>query len=245
MKIGKLTIVGIGPNHWENMTFSAHHAIEHVDVVVGYDRYLERIKETLKNKNISTISTGMRQETERVQKAVELVKDGYQVALLSSGDAGVYGMASLAIELADDLELQIIPGITAAISAASILGAPITLDFAVLSLSDLLVPWEKIFKRATCFAKSGVTTCFYNPVSTKRTWQFPAVLEVFKKERGDFIIGVVQYAFMENQKSWYFRLSEAPDHWVESLNMMSIVFFCDQDTVEKNGRIYVPRGYKV
>lgn len=240
---GKLFIVGIGPNGQHNMTFSAYSAIDRADYVVGYNRYIERISAFVPEDKL--VSTGMLKEIDRVREAIRLASEGNCVALISSGDAGVYGMATLAIEMAEDLDIEIIPGVTAASSAASILGAPIALDFAVLSLSDLLVPFEKIMTRAFHFAKSGVTVCLYNPVSTKRKRQFDEVLELFKTYRGNFYIGVVKYAFMKEQESHFFKLSEAPENWKEDLNMMSIVFFCDENCREKDGKLFTPRGYRI
>lgn len=243
MNNGKLFVVGIGPNGTNGMTFSAISAIDEADCVVGYDKYLKRIASLLEHKE--TISTGMRRETERVSAAISLVGMGKTVALISSGDSGVYGMASLAIEMGNGIDLEIIPGVTAAISAGALLGAPLTLDFAVLSLSDIMIPWEKIVRRAECFAQSGVTTVFYNPVSSKRKWQFKKILDIFSTIRKDFIVGVVKNAFMEEEEKCFFKLSQASDNWHESLNMMSIVFFCDEECICKEGRIYTPRGYKV
>jgi len=240
---GKLFVVGIGPNGKKHMTVSAMEVIRQSDCIVGYDKYLKRIDDLIPEKK--KISTGMRRETQRVQEAIELAEQGKNVALISSGDSGVYGMASLAIEMGNGIDVEIIPGVTAAVSAGSLLGAPLTLDFAVLSLSDIMIPWEQIEKRAKCFAKSGVTTVLYNPISSKRKWQFGKVLEIFEKERKDFVVGVVKRAFMPEQEKHFFKLSQSPQNWIESLDMMSIVFFCDGECRIKDGKLFTPRGYKI
>ena len=240
---GKLYVIGIGPNGQHNMTFSAYSAIDRAEYVVGYNKYIERISPIVPKHKC--VSTGMYGEIERVKKAIRLTEKGHIVALISSGDSGVYGMATLALEMSEGIEIEIIPGVTAASSAASILGAPIALDFAVLSLSDLLVPFETIKKRAKAFAQSGATVCLYNPISTKRKRQFDEVLEIFSEERKDFYIGVVKYIFMEKQAAYFFKLSQAPENWQENLNMMTIVFFCDENCVAKNGNLFTPRGYQV
>lgn len=242
---GKLFVVGIGPNGKEQMTFSAYSAIDSADFVVGYTKYIERIQPILNENDEKIIMTGMKRERDRVRRSIELVESGHKVALISSGDSGVYGMATLALEMANTIDVEIVPGVTAASSAAAILGSPIALDFAVLSLSDLLVSFEKIKRRARCFAQSGVTTCLYNPVSTKRKKQFEEVLEIFREERKDFMIAVVKNAFMIEQEAYFFKLSEASLNWMGALNMMCIVFFCDEDCVEKDGKIFTPRGYKL
>ena len=235
----KLFVVGIGPGKIEYMSNYALEVLNKVDYIVGYTKYIDRIKISFEEKKF--IHTGMRKEVERIQVAVEKVNEGYNVAIVSSGDPGVYGMASLAISLYEDVE--VVPGITAATSAAALLGAPLTLDFAVISMSDILVPWERILMRATYFAKSGVTTVIYNPVSKTRKHQLRDVFKLFKENRKEFYIGIVKNAFLQNQKVYYIK-STTTEEWIEDIDMMSIVFFCDESTVEKNEKIYVPRGYK-
>ncbi|BBE31617.1 precorrin-3B C(17)-methyltransferase [Tepiditoga spiralis] len=235
----KLFVVGIGPGKIEYMSNYAIDVLKKVDYIVGYTKYIDRIKKYFNEKNF--IHTGMRKEVERVKHAVGKVNEGYNVAIVSSGDSGVYGMASLAISLCENVE--IVPGITAANSAAALLGAPLTLDFAVISMSDILVEWEKIVMRATYFAKSGVTTVIYNPISKIRKHQLKKVFEIFKKERNEFYIGIVKNAFLPNQRSYYIKSTSNID-WINDIDMMSIVFFCDENTIEKNNKIYVPRGYK-
>ena len=141
----KIYIIGIGPGNLNQITENALEAINSSDVIVGYTKYIQLIENLIKEKEVFT--SGMRQEKERCRKAVELALEGRTVAVVSSGDSGIYGMAGLVYELAEKypyIQMEVIPGITAAVSAAAVLGAPIMHDFAVISLSDLLTPWEKI-----------------------------------------------------------------------------------------------------
>ena len=144
----KIYVVGIGPGNTEEITPRARKAIESSDVIAGYSLYVDLVRDLCRDKEI--LSSGMRQEVDRCKQVLEQAKSGKTVALLSSGDAGVYGMAGLIYELAEEhpaLEIEVLPGVTAASSAAAVLGAPLIHDFAVISLSDLLTPWEKIEKR--------------------------------------------------------------------------------------------------
>jgi len=237
-------VVGIGPSGREHMTELAVQAIDVSDVVIGYRGYIERIRDVICDKE--SVVYGMGDEIERVLHAVERVKQGNTVAIVSGGDAGVYGMASLVLEVAPpDVCVDIVPGVTSAVAAASRLGAPISLDFAVISLSDLLVPWDQIRYRAKCLAESGITTVIYNPASSKRRWQLSEIFRMFIDVRHSFYVGIVRRAFMDNERVSVFNSSEAEDDWVEMIDMLSIVFFCDTKCILRNGKLVLPRGYRL
>ena len=238
----KLYVVGIGPNGKELMTLNAVNILKECEYIVGYSKYIDRIKDDFEG--IEFISTSMRTERERALKAFELAEKGLKVALISSGDSGIYGMACLAFEIVEkfsDVELKIIPGITIANSAASLLGSPLTLDFAVISLSDILVEWATIEKRLNNFAESGVTTIIYNPKSINRDWQLEKAFNIFKRYRKEFFVCVVKNGFMDNQE--IIITNSCSNDWIKNVDMMSVVYFCDENAVKINNKIVVPRGY--
>lgn len=236
----KLYVVGIGPGKYEMMTAQAVKTLNQSEYIVGYERYIQYIQPYFDKKYVSS---GMTEETLRVEQAIELVKNGFNVSIVSSGDPGVYAMACLAIEKADNagIEVIVIPGITAANSAAAILGSPLTLDYCVISLSDLLVPWPQIKNRLECFAKSQAAMVIYNPRSTKRLWQLKEALEIFRVHRKKFIVAVVKNAYLEDQE--VIISDSSREDWIEDVDMMSTVFFCSEDTVILNGMVVLPRGY--
>ena len=172
----KLYVIGFGPGNKEGMTLEAERALQESDLIVGYTVYVELLKEMFHCKEFA--STAMKQEKDRVIFALEQADSGKIVSLVCSGDSSVYGMAGLALELSanyPNTDIEIVAGVTAALSGGAVLGAPLTHDFAVISLSDLLTPWEKIEKRLACAAMGDFTTAIYNPSSKKRTdtWQKP------------------------------------------------------------------------
>ena len=167
--MGKVTVVGIGPGSYEDMTIRADTALRACDAIVGYPVYVDLVRDRYPGKELH--STPMTREAERCQLALELARSGKTVAMVCSGDSGIYGMAALVYELrgeAQEPEIQVVPGLTAACSAAAVLGAPLTHDFAVISLSDRLTPWETIEKRLDCAAAADLTIALYNPASHGR-----------------------------------------------------------------------------
>lgn len=166
----KIYVVGIGPGAYEQMTMRAAEALRRCDVIVGYTVYVELVKEHFANKRFLT--TPMKKEIERCRLAFEEANKGYTVAMICSGDAGVYGMSGLMLEIGQEyphVEVEVIPGVTAANGGAAVLGAPLIHDFAVISLSDLLTPWEKIEKRLLCASEADFVICLYNPSSKNVT----------------------------------------------------------------------------
>ena len=167
--MNKIYVVGIGPGEYEQMTIKAANILKSCDVIVGYTVYVDLVKEHFSDKEFLT--TPMRKETQRCELAFEEARKGKTVAMICSGDAGVYGMAGLMLEIGvnyPEISVEVIPGVTAATGGAAVLGAPLIHDFALISLSDLLTPWEKIEKRLLAASEADFVVCLYNPSSKKR-----------------------------------------------------------------------------
>ena len=245
--MSKLFVIGIGPGGLNHMTFEARQAIENADVVVGYKTYLEFIEPLLVDKAV--FSSGMMREVERCAQALAIAASGKTVALVSSGDAGIYGMAGLALELADEpdapyqgVEVVVVPGVSAVQAAASVLGAPLMHDFAVISLSDLLTPLEKIRKRLKAAAEADFVVALYNPRSKGRTTQIEEAAATLMAARGPQVpVGIVRNACREGEKRIITTLGEMLNH---PIDMFSLVIIGNASTrVCRDGRIVTPRGY--
>ena len=241
--MGSIYAVGLGCGSLKGLTGEACEAIERADIVVGYETYTDQVKEIWPNKDIR--SSGMRQEEERCKEAIALAADGHTVAVVSSGDAGVYGMAGLLMSLSegrDDVEIVVIPGVTAAISGAARLGSPLTNDFCVISLSDLLTPWEKIEKRLTAVASADMVTVLYNPGSHRRTDNLRRACEIMLNDRpGDTVCGTVRNIGREGEMTRILTLEELRDTEVD---MLTTVFIGCSDTKVIDGRMVTMRGYQ-
>lgn len=236
-------VVGFGPGDEEYLTGQARNAIENSDVVVGYSLYAELIKKIYPNKNY--ITTGMKQEIERCRICINEALNGKTVALVCSGDAGVYGMASPLLEIMEDAEVEVVvvPGITAALSGAAVLGAPINHDFCLISLSDLLTPWETIEKRLRAAVDGDFAIALYNPSSHKRKDYLMRACEIMmdagaSKNR---VCGFVENIGREGERKEILTLEELKD---TEVNMFTTVFIGNSLTYEKNGRMITKRGYK-
>ncbi|MBI5814152.1 MAG: precorrin-3B C(17)-methyltransferase [Nitrospinae bacterium] len=220
-------------------------AIGQCSAVVGYKRYLDNVAGLTEGKRL--VSSGMTQETERVREALRLAKEGESVALISSGDAGVYGMSGLAIELAQedgvDLPIEIIPGVTAASAAGARLGAPLMLDYATISLSDLLVPWEAIRKRLEAVAEADMVTALYNPKSKKRVEQLEEAAEIFRKHRpGETPVGVCTSVGYDGEER--IVVTDLARFTAEDIGMMTIVIIGSSESKNIGGWFVTPRGYR-
>jgi len=179
-KNGKIYVVGIGPGKKGDMTFRAYEAMEKSDVIVGYKTYTDLVKEYYPNKEI--VSSSMMKEVDRCTDVLKMAKDGKNVALISSGDAGVYGMAGIMLEIADDkIEVEVIPGVTATNAAAAITGAPVMHDYVTISLSNLLTDWELIKKRLELAAQGDFVVSIYNPKSRGRVTQIEEAQKIMLK----------------------------------------------------------------
>lgn len=230
-----------------DMSRRAALAIQSADVVAGYQPYLELIKELLDRQEI--IGTGMMQEVDRCQAAVAMAMQGKTVAVVSSGDPGIYGMAGLVLELTMQMPeksrpaVEVIPGISAVGAAAALLGAPLMHDFAVISLSDLLTPWDVIMKRAEMAAAADFVLALYNPKSTRRVEHIAEVQKIALQHRsGDTPVGIVRQAARDGQSV---TLSNLKDFTMENIDMFSIVLIGNSQTFVRDGRMITPRGYQL
>lgn len=241
--MNKVYAVGIGPGNEEFMTGAARAAIEASDIICGYTVYVDLVKPVFPDKE--TYSTPMMKETDRCHRALQQAQQGKTVAMVCSGDAGVYGMAGLLIQLAEEYEnvdVEVVCGITAAASGAAVLGAPIGHDFCVISLSDLLTPWELIEKRLRCAAAGDFIICLYNPRSMKRAEHLNRACEILMEEKSpDTVCGWVKNIGREGQEYNITSLSQLAD---ESVDMFTTVFIGSSNTRVCSGRMVTPRGYE-
>ncbi len=244
--MSRLYVVGIGPGDLKHMTYEAREAIESAGAVVGYATYLKLIEPLLNGKEV--FSSGMTRETERCREAIRMAAEGKTVALVSSGDAGVYGMAGLALELLkannDNIEIVIIPGVSAVQAAAAVLGAPLMHDFAVISLSDLLTPWELIEKRIRAAAEADFVIALYNPRSKGRAGHMERAREIILSSRqSETPVGIVRNACRAGEEKIVSTLGEMP---LKRIDMFSLVIIGNSAThVDAQGRMVTPRGYAV
>ncbi|ADC66401.1 precorrin-3B C17-methyltransferase [Ferroglobus placidus DSM 10642] len=238
---GKLYIVGIGPGCRELMTLKAKKAIESSDYVIGHKRYVDFVRDLVKGK---IIESGMGREVERVRLAVELAKNNV-VSLVSGGDPCVYGIAPLVIEYIQSkgvsVDYEIIPGVSALNSASPLLGSPISGDHAVVSLSDLLVPWEIIERRLRKALEGDFVIAIYNPSSRKRKGNLEKAMKIVMEHRGDVFVGVVKNACREGEEVRIMKCSEVISS--DFVDMSTIIFVPNSETVIKNGMMLTPRGY--
>ena len=240
----KIFVVGMGPGKEEMMTGEALYALEQSDVIIGYTVYLKLLGERFAQKEL--LSTPMRQETERCVLCFEEAMKGKKVSMICSGDAGIYGMASLMYEVGKDypeIELEIIPGITAASSGAAVLGAPLNHDFCVISLSDLLTPWDKIEKRLKVAAEGDFAIAIYNPSSHKRKDYLKRACDILLQTiEEDRACGYVENIGREGTKAVTCTLGELKDREV---NMFTTVFVGNSGSEIMNGKLITKRGYQI
>jgi precorrin-3B C17-methyltransferase len=238
-----LYVVGMGPGDVENMTFKAHKAIEEADIVIGYKKYIQLIKSIFPN--VHTEDFGMTKERDRCIRAVEIAKEGKKVALISSGDAGIYGMAGLVYQVAEDVldfvQIEVIPGISASGSCGAVLGAPLMHDFVTISLSDLLTEWELIEKRLHLAGDGDFVTVLYNPKSNGRREHIERARDIILKYRSpQTAAGIVTDAGRKNQTVELTTLERLCDH---EINMTSTVIIGNSRTYIRDNKMITPRGY--
>src|SRR6478752_7354882 len=250
MNTGKLFVVGLGPGHHDQMTFRAKEVINQSDIVIGYDTYITLIEKLIEGKEIYRYP--MTQEVERANQAIDFAEKGKTVSLVSSGDPGIYGMAGLIYEiLAEEgwdrkagLHLECVPGVSSLNSCAALVGSPLMTDFAVVSMSDLLVPWEIIVKRVEAAAIGDYVTVIYNPASKKRIHQLKDTRDIFLKYRKpETPVAIVKGAFRESQKIVVTTLEKLLDY-NDLLGMITTVIVGNSSTFNYNGLMINPRGYK-
>lgn len=240
----RIYIVGMGPGREDMMTGEALCALERADVIVGYTVYLNLLPERFRDKEL--LSTPMRGEEERCRLCFAEAGKGKRVALICSGDAGIYGMASLMYEIGQEYpetELVVIPGITAASSGAAVLGAPVNHDFCVISLSDLLTPWDKIEKRLRAAAEGDFAVVLYNPSSHKRKDYLMRACDILLETMdGERACGYVENIGREGTKAEVCTLRELRDREV---NMFTTVFIGNSGSRIINGKLVTKRGYQI
>ncbi|MDR0309082.1 MAG: precorrin-3B C(17)-methyltransferase [Coriobacteriales bacterium] len=241
----KLYAVGLGPGDEAYMVPQARKVISESEVVVGYTVYMDLVADLLEGKEL--ISTGMMGEVERCEAAIQEALKGKQVCVISSGDAGIYGMAPLLYEAAEqypELEIEVVPGITAAVSSAAILGSPLSNDFVTISLSDLMTPWEVIEKRLDAVSSADIVTCLYNPQSKKRVDYLKRACEIALRHKSPGTqCGYVRNAFRESDsRSLICTLAELKD---TDVDMFTTVIIGNADTRVVNGKLVTARGYEV
>lgn len=246
-KKGQLYVVGIGPGSKEHLTPAALEAITKADLIVGYTTYIKLVKNLIEGKEV--VKTGMTEEIGRARAAVECAKAGKTVTLISSGDAGVYGMACLVFEVLKDMgwkkgdspELHLIPGITALNSCASLVGAPLGHDCCIISLSDLLTPWPVIEKRIDAAAQADFVIGLYNPKSGRRTQQIVIAQEVISKYRQPATpVALVKSAYRDLEKVILTDLANFLDY---EIGMLTTVIIGNSHTFVFEGHMVTPRGY--
>ena len=239
----KVTVIGLGPGGGADLTGRARAALEECDLLVGYTAYIDLVKEDFPDKE--TLSTGMRREVDRCRAAVEAALTGKSVAVVCSGDSGVYGMAGLIYEVAqeyDPIDIEVVPGITAACGGAAVLGSPLTHDFAVVSLSDLLTPWEKIEARLTAAARADFVLCLYNPASKSRPDYLRRACDILLSagKSPDTVCGTVRNIGRAGEEARILTLGRLRDTQVD---MFTTVFVGNSQTKVLGGKMVTPRGY--
>jgi len=244
---GHLFVVGIGPGNLEEMTGRVRQALEQCEVVVGYQRYIDLIRPLIDGKVV--IESGMGKEQDRCAAALREALTGKKVALVSSGDAGIYGMAGIVLEIAqkkgieDTGAIEIVPGVPGFVAAASLVGAPLMNDFASVSLSDILTPWETIERRLAAAASGDFVTCLYNPKSAKRVRQIVLARDIFLRFRDkETPCAVVRNAARPSQKVITTTLEDMP---FADIDMMCIVIIGNSDTKAAGNWLITSRGYAI
>ena len=241
--MGKLTVVGIGPGNYDNMTVRADRVLRECQVIVGYHVYVDLVRERYPDKEFLT--TPMTKEADRCRMALDAARTGKDVAMVCSGDSGIYGMAALIYQLRGEdaePEVEVVPGLTAACSGAALLGAPLTHDFAVISLSDRLTPWEKIEARLTAAAGADLTIVLYNPASRGRPDYLQKACDILLETLpGDRPCGVARSIGREGEGREIMTLARLRDF---PADMFCTAFVGNSQTRVTGGELVTPRGYR-
>ena len=241
-------VVGLGPGAEEQMTVRAQKVLEHCPVLIGYNVYIDLVKEQFPEKTF--LSTPMRKEPERCRMAFEEAEKGQDVAMICSGDAGVYGMAGLIFKIGKEypsIQIEVVPGITAASGGAAVLGAPLMHDFAVISLSDLLTPWEKIEKRLLLASEADFVICLYNPGSHKRADYLEKACDLMLRYKApETVCGIVSQIGRDGETKKVMTLAELKDY---EADMFTTVFIGNSRTEKSvlggQNWMVTPRGYRI
>ena len=240
----KIYIIGMGPGNIDGMSGEAKKALQQCDIIVGYTVYVDLLRPYFPEKEFAT--TPMRKEIERCELCYAYAMEGKVVAMVCSGDAGVYGMAAPLYEMEErypEVVLEVISGVTAANSGAAILGAPLNHDYCVVSLSDLLTPWELIEERLRCAAKADFVICLYNPSSRKRSTYLAKACEIMLEYKAeDTVCGIVKNIAREGETMQTLTLKELKETTVD---MFSTVFIGNKQTKVIREKMVTPRGYRI
>ena len=241
--LNKLYVVGIGPGAYEDMTIRAAKVLEQCDVIIGYTVYVDLVRQHFADKKFLT--TPMKQEIERCEMAFSEAEAGHTTAMICSGDAGVYGMAGLILGMQEEhpsVVVEVIPGVTAALSGAAVLGAPLIHDFALISLSDLMTPWELIEKRLLYAGKADLGICLYNPSSRRRSDYLKKACEILLTCKAkETVCGIVRNIGREGESYQICSLQELKEIQTD---MFTTVFIGNSQTKQINGHMVTPRGYR-
>lgn len=240
---GKIYVIGMGPGNLDHMSPVALEAIENSDRIIGYKTYIELVQSLIKDKKVE--DSGMKREVERCENVIKYALEGENVALISSGDAGVYGMAGILLELVEkskeNIDVEIVPGITAANAAAACLGAPLMHDYVTISMSDLLTEWTLIEKRLHASGQGDFVVCIYNPKSKGRPNNINIAREILMQYKdGKTPVGIVRNAKRKGEEVVITDLENMLDH---EINMFTMVIVGNSNTYASGGKMITPRGY--
>ena len=242
MNNGKIYVVGIGPGNMEDISIRAYNILKNINVIAGYTTYVDLVKDEFSDKEF--LVSGMKREIERCREVLEVAKAGKNVALISSGDSGIYGMAGIMLEVAmgSGIEVEVVPGITSTIAGAALVGAPLMHDQAIISLSDLLTDWEVIKKRIESASQGDFVISLYNPKSKGRTEQIVEAREIMLKYK----LATTPVALLRHigRKEENYTLTTLKDFLNFEIDMFTIVLVGNSNTYVKNGKMITPRGYE-
>ena len=250
MSVGKLFVVGVGPGHHDHMTFRAKKVIEESQIIVGYETYVSLVEDLIGGKEIYRYP--MTQEVDRANQAIEFAEKGSIVSLVSSGDPGIYGMVGLIYEILAEkgwkknqgIYVECVPGVSSLNSCSALIGSPLMTDFAVVSMSDLLVPWEIIVKRVEAAALGDFVTVVYNPSSKKRIHQLKDARDIFLKYRKpNTPVAIVKGAFRESQSIVITDLEKMLD-FPDLMGMITTIIIGNSSSFNYNNMMINPRGYR-
>lgn len=243
MNKGKIYVVGIGPGNMQDITVRAYNTLKNVDVIAGYITYIDLVRDEFSEKEFYV--SGMKKEIARCEQVLEIAKTGKSVALISSGDAGIYGMAGIMIEVAqkEGFQVEVVPGVTSSVAGASIVGAPLMHDHATISLSDLLTDWDVITKRIDKASEGDFIISLYNPKSKGRTTQIVEAREIMLKHKSETTpVALLRHVGRENENYTLTNLGEFLNH---DIDMFTVVIIGNSKTYISNDRMITPRGYHI
>jgi len=250
MNSGKLYVVGVGPGHHDHMTFRAKQVIEESQIIVGYETYVSLVEDLITGKEVYRYP--MTQEVDRANQAIDFAEKGGIVSLVSSGDPGIYGMVGLIYEIlaekgwkkGNGIDVECVPGVSSLNSCSALIGSPLMTDFAVVSMSDLLVPWEIIVKRVEAAALGDFVTVVYNPSSKKRIHQLKDAREIFLKYRNpETPVAIVKGAFRDSQSIVLTNLEKMLDY-PDMMGMITTIIIGNSSSYNYDDMMINPRGYR-